>query len=192
MKYIKLSEYAKNLSITYRTAWTHFKTGKIKNAIKTETGTIIIPEIEEKFTKNKVVIYARVSSTENKANLKKQSERLISYAEKNGFIIEKVIEEVGSGVNDNRKQLNELLKNNHKWDFILVEHKDRLTRFGFNYLNLLLNSLGKEILVVNLDKEIEHDLMEDLVSIIYSFSDRLYGLRRGKNKAKKIIEELKQ
>jgi putative resolvase len=91
-------------------------------------------------------------------------------------------------MNDKRKQLCLMLDSNPT--HIIVEHKDRLTRFGFNYLEKLLSKLGCEIVVMNRDSEDETDLMKDLVSIITSFCCRLYGLRRGQNKAKKLKEEL--
>jgi predicted site-specific integrase-resolvase len=69
---------------------------------------------------------------------------------------------------------------------IVIENKDRLTRFGFNYLEVLLKKLGCEIIVLNRDQENETDLMKDLVSVITSFCCRLYGMRRGLNKAKLI------
>jgi len=72
-----------------------------------------------------------------------------------------------------------------------VEHKDRLTRFGFNYIQILFNQLGKEIEVVNETKNDKEDLMQDFISIITSFCARLYGLRRSKRKTEKIIKELK-
>jgi predicted site-specific integrase-resolvase len=73
---------------------------------------------------------------------------------------------------------------------IIVEHKDRLTRFGFNYLKNLLEKRNCEIIVMNMDHENETDLVEDLVSIITSFCCRLYGLRKGNNKANKMKQEL--
>ena len=73
-----------------------------------------------------------------------------------------------------------------------MEHKDRLTRFGFNYIEVLLKNRGKEIEVVNLSTNDESNLMEDLISIIYSFSARIYGLRRSTRKTEKIIEVLNQ
>ena len=68
------------------------------------------------------------------------------------------------------------------WDILIVENKDRLTRFGFNYIELLLNKLNKKIIVVNKNDNDKTDLMSDLISIIYSFSARMYGLRKRKNK----------
>jgi putative resolvase len=196
MKYIKLSEYAKIYSITYRTAWQYFKDGKINGAINSINGTILIP-IEEKeeiktiINKPNVVIYSRVSSSENKDNLISQSHRLMEFGIKNNYNIVEIIKEIGSGVNDNRPKLNKILKQNN-WDILLIEHKDRLTRFGFNYIENLLENQNKKIVVVNHSEELIHDLMEDLISIIYSFSARLYGLRRSKNKIKNIVNILKE
>ncbi|MCL0064268.1 IS607 family transposase, partial [Dehalococcoidia bacterium] len=137
-----------------------------------------------------VCIYARVSSAENKNNLDSQAERLREYCIAKGYRIHKVIKEVGSGVNDNRRKLNALL-NDDNYALIVVEHKARLTRFGFNYIRLLLQKTGKDIEVVNEADDDKQDLMQDFISIITSFCARIYGLRRSKRKAEKIIAELK-
>jgi len=73
---------------------------------------------------------------------------------------------------------------------LLVEHKDRLIRFGFNYLVLLAEEQGKTIEVVNCAEDEKEDLIQDFVAVIYSFSARLYGLRRAKRKTEKIIKEI--
>jgi len=98
------------------------------------------------------VIYTRVSSSENKAELDAQAERLRQYALAKGYRIREAIKEIGSGLNDNRRRLQKLLRDG-KATKILVEHKDRLTRFGFNYLKTLLANQGCEIEVVNESKE---------------------------------------
>lgn len=87
-------------------------------------------------------IYARVSSAENKKNLDAQAERLTNYAMAKGYRIYKVVKEVGSGLNDNRKQLAKILVDDN-YNILIVEHKDRLARFGTNYLSLLLEKTGK-------------------------------------------------
>ena len=73
---------------------------------------------------------------------------------------------------------------------IVVEHKDRLTRFGFTYIETLLEGQGRKIEIVNQADNGRDDLMQDLVSIIYSFSARMYGSRRAKRKTEKIVQEL--
>ena len=191
-KYIKLSEYAKLNSIVYKTAWNRFKAGKIPNAIKDEFGNVKVEIIDfNSSNSNRVAIYSRVSSNENKPNLISQSQRLQSYAIAKGYNITHIVEEVGSGVNDNRKKLQKLLQDN-TWDILLVEHKDRLTRFGFNYIDTLIKNQNKTIEVVNTAKDETSDIVQDLVSIIYSFSAKMYGLRRSKRQTEKILECINQ
>lgn len=176
----KLSDYAEKYKVSYRTAWNRFKLGKIKNAFKDENGSIYINEIDNE-NKNNVAIYARVSNNDRKESLNKQLDRLTNFAINNGYCINESIKEIGSGLNDNRKQLKKLLLKDN-WNILIVENKDRLTRFGFNYIETLLNKQGKKIIVVNNTNDDKTDLMQDLISIIYSFSVRMYGLRKQKNK----------
>lgn len=75
-------------------------------------------------------------------------------------------------------------------NFIVVEHKDRFARFGFNAYKVLLNNEGRDIEVVNEAENGKEDLLQDLVSIITSFCARLYGQRRCKRKTERIIKEL--
>jgi len=184
-RYIKLSEYAKNKSITYRTAWSHFKDGKIKGAYKDKNNSIYVP-ITTDINYKICVCYARVSSNNMKDNLVRQQNRLEYFAKSNEYEIYKSVKEIGSGMNDNRPKLIKILEDDN-WNTLIVEHKDRLTRFGFNYIKMLLKSKNKKIVVINESNEDKNDLMEDLISIIYSFSARMYGLRRKKNK--KVIKE---
>ena len=147
--YFKLGDYAKKFNVTYRTAWNRFNKGLIENAFKDELGNILIPikSIEtNKYTK--VALYARVSSNDAKENLERQLTRLKEFAVSNGFIIESETKEIASGLNDSRPKLGKILTNDG-WDVLIVENKDRLTRFGFNYIETLLKTKGKEILVIN-------------------------------------------
>ena len=188
---VKLSEYAKINALSYRAVWNRYKAGKIPNASMNELGHIVVEIDQDKVDANKVAIYARVSSSENKDNLAAQVERLTQYAIAKGYQIVSTYAEVGSSVNDKRPKLEKLLTENN-YSKIIVEHKDRLTRVGFNYIETLLKNRGKEIEVVNLSTNDESNLMEDLISIIYSFSARMYGLRRSTRKIEKIIEVLNQ
>ncbi len=189
---MKLSDYAKKYGITYKTAWNRFKAGKIKGAYKGETGHMVVPDEKELLIdKNNVAIHARVSSNENKSNLEKQAERLKEYAIAKGYQIIHIVKEVGSGVNDNRPKLLKLLQKDD-WGTLIVEHKDRLTRFGFNYIKTLIEKEGRQIEVVNLAEDDKAELIKDLIAVIYSFSPRMYGLRIRKRKTEKIIKYLKQ
>jgi len=185
---MKLSEWAKKKGVSYKTAWRWFKKGYIKG-YQMPTGTIIIEEDEKEERGNRCIIYARVSDRQSKDNLERQVDRLKEYAVSRGYQILKVVKEIGSGVNDRRRKLLEILKRDD-YDILLVEHKDRLTRFGFNYLKELLELRGVKVEVVNQSDDDRADLIHDFISIIYSFSARLYGLRRGREKAKKLKEEL--
>jgi putative resolvase len=189
---VKLSKYAKMNGISYMSAYRYFNNGLIKG-VKLKTGTILIDideEGNENITKNtRVVLYTRVSSSENKTNLDTQLDRLRSFAVAKGYTIVKEIKEIGSGLNDKRPKLAEILKDDN-WDVIIVEHKDRLARFGLNYLELLLNKQNKKIEVINECLNEKEDLMTDFVSIITSFCSRLYGLRRNKRRTEQIIKEL--
>ena len=106
--HVKLSQYAKIKGITSRSAWNHFKEGKIPGAHKDETGHIIVPEKKD-LDLNEAAIYTRVSSNENKKNLESQAERLKEYAPVRGYQIVHIVKEIGSGVDDSRKQLLKLL-----------------------------------------------------------------------------------
>ena len=194
-EYIKASEYAKKMSLNVRTVYRYYHNGKIKGYQDKETGTIFIlnpfKNKNEDNLENKVVLYARVSSNENKNNLESQLERLRLFAIAKGYQIVKKIKEVGSGLNDNRSKLNYLLeKELNEFKILLVEHKDRLTRFGFNYIDILLKSHNKQIEVVNLVDNDKEDLIQDFLSIITSFCTRIYGQRRSKRKTEKLIKEL--
>ena len=133
-------------------------------------------------------IYARESSSENKAALRSQTEGLKRYAQAKGYQIIHVVTEIGSGINDERPKLHRLLKL-PDFDILLVEHKDRLSRLGFRWFETLCPF---KIEVVNLAENKINDLMEDLVAIITSFCARLYGQRRGRRKTEAAIQVLKE
>ena len=149
---MKLSAYARQIGISYRTAWRWFKAGKLAG-YQVDTGTIIItdsiPETAKVVADEKVAIYTRVSAAENKDNLEGQAKRLIDYCAAKGYRVALVVKEIGSGVNDTRPKLMKLLTD-PSITLIVVEHKDRLTRFGFNYLEKLLVMQGRRIEVINL------------------------------------------
>jgi predicted site-specific integrase-resolvase len=195
MKLIKLSEAAKILGVTKQTLYNWRRAGKI-TFITSQTGINFLSDkqIDElqgvvSNAEERVVIYVRVSSTQNKTNLKSQSERLQQYCIAKGYSIHKVVEEFGSGFNDNRPKLQKLLKDND-YTKIVVEHKDRLTRAGFEYINTLVELQGKEIEVVNQVDTDEQSIIQDFVSIITSFTARIYGQRRSKRNTERLISEL--
>ena len=182
---MKLSDWAKLQGISYRTAWNWFQAGKLPvRAIQTDTGMILVEPASMASESRAAWVYTRVSSPEKKGDLDRQAGRCIAFCASAGWTVESVIKEVASGMNDNRPKLKRLLA--LKPTRIVVEHKDRLTRFGFGYFEQLLPMLGCELVVMNRDAEEKDDLLKDLVAIITSFCCRLYGLRRGQSKVKEI------
>jgi predicted site-specific integrase-resolvase len=189
--YIKLSEYAKRFGVSYRTAWNRYKAGRFPDALKDDDGHIYLPL--KHFVRDddvKVAVYARVSSSDRKDNLDTQAERLVSYCNARGYKVSKVVKEVGSGLNDERKKLEQLLTD-ISIKIIVVEHKDRFARFGANYIQKLLNMQGRRLEIVNEVSDDKVDLMEDFISIVTSFCARLYGQRRNRRRTEQLIKELK-
>lgn len=188
---MKLSDYAKAKGVRYETAWRWFRDGQLKGR---RFGRTIIVEEEENHEQRKwrrVAIYARVSEAENQSNLESQAERLIAYCTAKGDQVAQVVKEVGSGVNESRPKFLGLLAD-QSIHLIVIEHKDRGTRFGFRYIETLLAGQGREIEVVNQAESGTEELLADLVALISSFCARLYGQRRAKRKTEKIVAELEQ
>lgn len=184
---MKLSIWAKRQGISYRTAWRWFKTGQLPVAVEqTKTGTILIKE--EVLESNAVAIYARVSSADQKNDLCGQVSRLVTYANQKGYSVAYTVTEIGSGLNGHRPKLMKLLTNS-KIKTILVEHRDRLMRFGAEYVESALAAQGRKLLVAD-SSELKDDLVQDMIEVLTSFCARLYGRRSAKNKAKKALETL--
>jgi putative resolvase len=139
---------------------------------------------------NRTAIYCRVSSHEQKqkGDLERQIGRMTTEALKRNYSIVSVFDEVGSGMNDNRKKLQKLfeLVESKQIDIVFIEHKDRLSRFCFNYLVCYFQSYGVKIEMVEdvLGKSYESELVEDILSLMASFSAKIYGRRSHKNRQK--------
>lgn len=187
MKVLKLSEYARREGILYRAAYNRFKQGKIPNARLNDAGGIIIVEDDVPPLSLDVVVYARVSTGDQRSSLDGQVSRCITYANSQGLSVHRVIKEIASGLNDDRPKLSALLQDKNIGT-IVVEHRDRLTRFGFRYIDILLKSQGRRVLVVNEVDSDRDDLMQDFVSVITSFCARLYSRRRSRRQVEKIIQ----
>lgn len=194
-EYMKLSAYAKQHGITYHTAWKHYHAGRVPGYQDPVTGTIYIEKIDDlkPSSGNRVAVYARVSSTTNKASLDGQLERLRAYAAAKGWSITSENTKIASGLNENRKTLWRILDNPQDWDILLAEHKDRITRFGYQYIEALTESKGNRLVIINETepKDKNQELMEDFVSIVTSFCSRIYGSKREK-KTQEIIEAINE
>lgn len=187
---MRLSEWAKINGLKYDTAWRQYKKGLIDGAYQLKTGTIIVPD-EVLSKPMKIAVYARVSSSDQKKDLERQAERVIMFCNARGWSVDVVQKEIASGLNDQRNKLNKILMDD-SITHIVVEHKDRLTRFGFNYIKSLMELGNRNIVVVNNIEGSKKDLMDDFVSIITSFCARIYGNRRSARKKAQILEAIKE
>jgi putative resolvase len=188
---MKLSEWARNQNVDYGTAHRWFRNGTMPSSVSCEqlsTGTILVREHSKALAHNSVVIYCRVSNQSRKSELEYQVKRCEDFCLARGYSVSKVYREVASGMNDNRKMMWKMLDSLP--GVIVVENKDRLTRFGFNYLERLLNKQGVKVEVINRDHEDEKDLIKDMIAVVTSFCCRLYGLRRGKSKAQQFRTQI--
>ena len=142
------------------------------------------------------VIYARVSSRGQKDDLKNQVEFLKTFCNARGMIVNQCVEDYGSGLNYNRKKWNELLTQvmDGKIKTIVISHKDRFIRFGFDWFESFCRKFETSILVVNNEAfSPQEELVDDIVSILHVFSCRLYGLRKYKRlikEDKEVVQEL--
>lgn len=154
---------------------------------------------EEKEDANAVTVitYARVSSHEQKAkgDLGRQNDRLLAYCAKKQYKVVKSYEEVGSGMCDTRPKLHALFKlvEERKVKKVVVDHKDRLTRFNFEFLAAFFASHGVEIEWTEdvLGKSYEQELVEDMLTLMSSFSNRIYGKRSAEMKKRRKAEKEK-
>ena len=141
--------------------------------------------------------YARVSSNEQKqkGDLDRQSQRLSEYCAKHGLLVTHIIKDVGSGLNDNRSgfiKLTDLIIKK-KVNKLIVEHKDRLTRFQFNFIKKMFESYGCEVIVINgMDVSDTEELAADMMSLLASFSGKFYGKRSAERRKKNkfVVENM--
>lgn len=179
---MKLSTWAKQQGISYRTAHRLFQSGKLPiPSSQLETGTILVhPEGEDV---RRVALYGRVSSHDQKDDLERQMARLRQFAASQGLSVAVEQKEIGSGLNGRRKKLIGILKD-RSIGTIIVEHRDRLARFGVEYIEA---ATDKKILVLN-ETEKTDDLVQDFVDGVTSMCARIYGCRSAKNRAKRALE----
>ena len=132
----------------------------------------------------KTVIYTRVSTNGQKDNLKNQVKFLLNFTSSKGIIVDETIEDIGSGLNYNRKKWNKLLEEvmNNQIDTIFITYKDRFIRFGYDWFEHLCEMNGAKIVVLNnVDTSPTQEMVDDMISIVHVFSCRLYGLRKYKS-----------
>lgn len=184
---MKLSDYAKQVGVTYQTAYQWWKAGQL-DAYQLPTGTIIVREAKPSATG--VALYARVSSADQKADVTRQMQRLRDYAAARGYQVVAEVTEIASGLNDERPKLTKLLTD-AKVGVIVVEHRDRLTRFGYGYIAALLEHEGRRVEAIY-PSDTGNDLVDDFVAVITSMAAHVYGRRNAKRRATQIQACVKQ
>ncbi|HEY7349689.1 MAG TPA: IS607 family transposase [Ktedonobacterales bacterium] len=134
------------------------------------------------------IAYARVSSQSQKPDLQNQVAALKDFCGRQGFKVDEWVEEVGSGLNYQRKQFHRLMEEIElgRVQRLIIAHKDRLVRFGFEWFAAFCERHGTDLIIVNGDTlSPEQELVQDLLSIVHVFSARLHGLRS----YKKVIRD---
>jgi len=198
-KLLRVSEAAKILGVGNSTIRLWIRQGRIRAVRIGKLWRIPQSEVE-RLTRgrpkgDRAVIYARVSSRKQKkeGNLERQIERLKKYCTAKGYRIVATISDVASGLKEDRIGLKKLMDmaENGEIDIVVVEFRDRLTRFGFEYLERYFASNGVRVEVVEeTEKSYVEEMIEDFAAIIISFAARIYGLRSQKFKRiKKFVEQ---
>ena len=186
---MKLSVWAKKQGVCYKTAWRWWSRGELPvKSRQMPTGTVILED--EAVPVGSVVVYARVSSGDQKSDLDRQVARTLAWANERKLSVADSVCEVGSALNGSRTKLMKLLRDRGVGT-IIVEHRERLMRFGFEYLEATLLAQGRKILVVE-EKEVKDDLVRDMIEVLTSFCARLYGRRAAANRATRAVEAMKK
>jgi putative resolvase len=187
---MKLSAWAEREGIHYMTAWRWWKAGKLPvPAYQTPSGSIIVELPVPGSPPGRTVVYTRVSSHDRRPDLDRQIARLTRWAAQEGLQVAEVVAEVGSGLNGRRTKLRRLLAD-PAVTTIVVEHRDRLARFGVEQLDAALAAHGRRVLVAD-PAETTDDLVRDMVEVLTSFCARLYGRRGARNRAMRAVTATK-
>ena len=196
MKLFRIGDFAEMIGVTQQTLRNWDKLGKLKPHYVSAGryryySQVQLNELMRKKLKERIVVgYARVSSSKQKDDLERQIENVKMYMLAKGYSFE-IISDIGSGINYNKKGLNQLLELvvSSRVEKIVVLYKDRLLRFGYELIENLCGQFGTSIEVIDhTEKTEEQELVEDLVQIVTVFSCRLQGKRA--NKARKMLKEL--
>lgn len=186
---MKLADWARIQGIDYKTAYRWFRAGILPiPSTQLPTGTILVTPPSEP-ERREVALYGRVSSAGQKKDLERQMTRLVEHATMYGMSVARAVSEIGSGLNGRRKKLVSLLRD-PKVGTVIVEHRDRLARFGGEYIEAALAASGRKILVID-PTETKDDLVRDMVDVLTSMCARLYGKRAAKNRAERAIKAMR-
>lgn len=203
---LRPKDVCEKLGISYSTLCRWIEAGYIK-AVRTVGGKYRVPEsevrriLESRVREIRAVVYARVSSSDQKEDLERQVRYLLEYCASRGYRVVEVLTDIASGLKTDRKGLRKLfeLVVSKQVEVVVVTYRDRLTRFGFEYLEYFFNQHGARVEVVfgEEPKDAYQELIEDLLEIVTSFAGKLYGLRSHRKKKlvegfKKLVEEVER
>jgi putative resolvase len=158
-------------------------------ARRLESGSIWV-ETAQPGTSGRTVIYARASSHDQRSDLDRQVARLTRWAASNGHEVGEVVTEVGSGLDGNRPKLRRVLSDPTA-SVVVVEHRDRLARFGVEHLEAALGAHGRRLVVAD-PGETTDDLVRDMIEVLTSMCARLYGRRGARNRAMRAVTATRQ
>ena len=185
--YIRLSQWAADHGMHRMTAWRHYNAGTLPPELQPKKiGNIIYVLSNPGAKLGRAVGYARVSSAEQEPHLENQTNRLWAHAGQNGILLDEVISEVASGLNDRRPKLRKLL-GDPSVHTIIVEHRERLARFGVGMVESMLQARGGSLIVID-DPEVPDDLIRDMREILTCFCARLYGKGSAANRPRLALE----
>lgn len=182
---MKLSEWAARNGVHYQTAWTWAKEGRMPvPVVQAPSGTWLVTEPAPEAS-GRIVAYCRVSSADQKPDLDRQVARVVQGATALGLPVAEVVTEIGSGLNGRRRKLHRLLSDPDAAT-IVVEHRDRLARFGVEHLQAALAAAGRKLVILE-PEETTSDLVRDITEVLTSMCARLYGQRAAKNRAARAV-----
>ncbi|WP_346535931.1 IS607 family transposase [Micromonospora sp. DPT] len=180
---MNLKEWAKREGVHPVTAYRWFREGKLPVPARRVGGLILVESPAA--PAETVVVYARVSSAAQRADLDRQVARVTAWATGQDLAVARVVTEVGSALNGRCKKFLALLRD-PAVTTIVVEHRDRFARFGAEYVEAALTAQGRRLLVVD-PAEVDDDLVGDVTEILTSMCARLYGRRAAANRAERAV-----
>jgi predicted site-specific integrase-resolvase len=191
---MKLSQYAKSVGVSYKTAYRWWKAGKL-NAYQLPSGTVVV---QEEAGKNRTLelenaaLYCRVNPAASPATAERQLNRLRDFASARGYKVAQEVIEIAGGLDDKRPRLNRLLADS-EISIIVVEHQSRLARYGFAQISQLLAAQGRRVeIVAPTEPEIDEELAADFLQAISVMAQHLYGRKRTRQTAEQIRQRIEQ
>lgn len=185
---MNLAEWAEKNGIARVTAYRWFRDGKLPVPARKVGGLILVDDVSDTdaVQRSLTVVYARVSSADQKPDLDRQVGRVTAWATSQGIMVDRVVTEVGSALNGHRRKFLGLL-NDPSVGRIVVEHRDRFCRFGVEYIEAALAAQHRELVVMD-PAEVDDDLVRDMTELLTSMCARLYGKRAAQHRAQRLAE----